>query len=203
MYVRKHTSVFYIVKAYEGSFMRIISGEFKNRKIKMPYNQVTRPTSQKVRKAIFDVLADLTLGKNVLDLYSGSGAIGLEALSKGADHVTFVEKNKKVLRIIKENVSALQIKNKTAIIGCEALSYLEKMSAQKQKFDLIFADPPYSRETAKKCLLKISNCDILTPSAIVVLEHYKKDELPKDCGALTLWQLKNYGDTFVSFYTHT
>lgn len=182
--------------------MRIISGELKNRKLKMPSSRDVRPTSQKVRKAIFDVLGGVIEGKQVLDLFSGSGAIGFEALSAGAAHVTFVEKKKLSLRIIRENVSSLNVNQRCTIISCDVLGSLDSLHAKAAQYDVVFADPPYLGGLAKKCLLKISNCDILLAPAIVVIEHYKKDELPEICGNLKLWQLKNYGETLVSFYTH-
>jgi len=181
--------------------MRIISGEFKNREIKMPKSRDVRPTSQKVRKAIFDVLAGGIQGKKVLDLFSGSGALGFEALSLGAGYITFVEKKQIAIKTIYENAALLGIKDKCRIISRDVLESLDKLNAQKSGFDIVFADPPYTGGLAKKCLLKISSCDILLATAIVVIEHYKKDELPAENNNLKRWQLKNYGDTLVSFYT--
>lgn len=183
--------------------MRIISGEFRNREIKMPNSRDVRPTSQKVRKAIFDVLSGEIAGKKVLDLFSGSGALGFEALSLGAEHITFVEKKQISIKTIYENTALLGVQDKCRVISRDALETLDKLHIQKSGFDLVFADPPYIGGLAKKCLLKISSCDILLSPAIVVIEHYKKDELPTESNDLKLWQLKNYGDTLVSFYTHS
>lgn len=182
--------------------MRIISGEFKNKNLKMPNSRDVRPTSQKVRKAIFDVLSGEVEGKKVLDLFSGSGAIGFEALSAGAAHITFVEKNKLSIKVIRENALFLDVESKCSVIARDALESLDSFNTQGFQYDLVFADPPYAGGWAKKCLLKISACDILIGPAIVVIEHYKKDQLPSITGNLKLWQLKNYGDTLVSFYTH-
>ncbi|MFH1062731.1 MAG: 16S rRNA (guanine(966)-N(2))-methyltransferase RsmD [Candidatus Omnitrophota bacterium] len=182
--------------------MRIISGEFKNRNLKMPNSREVRPTSQKVRKAIFAVLAGEIEGKKVLDLFSGSGALGFEALSAGAAGITFVEKSKLSIKTIYDNAMLLAVKPKCAVISGDALESLDSLHAKGLRYDLVFADPPYLGGLAKKCLLKISSCDILLAPAIVVIEHYKKDELPTISGNLKLWQLKNYGDTLVSFYTY-
>jgi 16S rRNA (guanine966-N2)-methyltransferase len=183
--------------------MRILSGEFKNKNLKMPNSREVRPTSQKVRKAIFDVLSGEVEGKKVLDLFSGSGALGFEALSAGAAHITFVEKNKLSIKTICENALLLDVKSKCTVIARDALESLDSINNKGFQYDLIFADPPYAGGLAKKCLLKISACDILIAPAIVVIEHYKKDELPTISDNLKLWQLKNYGDTLVSFYTHS
>ncbi|MBU1045421.1 MAG: 16S rRNA (guanine(966)-N(2))-methyltransferase RsmD [Candidatus Omnitrophica bacterium] len=183
--------------------MRIISGEFRNRIIKMPNSRDVRPTSQKVRKAIFDVLSGVVEGKKVLDLFSGSGALGFEALSVGAEYVTFVEKNPISLKTIQENIELLNVRAKCTVIARDALDSLDIFDQQKAGYDIVFADPPYIGGWAKKCLLKISSCDILLAPAIVVIEHYKKDELPTISNNLKRWQLKNYGDTLISFYTHS
>ncbi len=182
--------------------MRIISGQLKNRRLKMPNSRDVRPTSQKVRKAIFDVLGDEIVDKQVLDLFSGSGAIGFEALSAGAAHITFIENKGLSLGAISKNISSLDVNQKCTVIGRDVMLSIDKLHAKGSQFDIVLADPPYLGGLAKKCLLKISNCDILLAPAILVIEHSKKDELPAICGNLKRWQLKNYGDTLVSFYTH-
>ena len=180
--------------------MRIITGNFKGKALKIPKSKYVRPTKAMVREAIFSVLGDFVEGKEVLDLFSGSGALGFEALSNEAKSVIFVEKSKLPLKIIKENILSLALKYKCIVVGRDVFTAFNILRKKKLRFDIVFADPPYSLGLAKKCLLNISNCDILHPSAIVVMEHYKRDELPKYTDRLKLWQLKKYGDTFVSFY---
>jgi len=169
----------------------------------MPASRDVRPTSQKVRKAIFDVLSGAIEGKKVLDLFSGSGALGFEALSRKAGQITFIEKNPISLKTINENIALLNVREKCTVIARDVLDSLDMLTRKKAGYDIVFADPPYIGGLAKKCLLKISSCDILLAPAIVVIEHYKKDELPTISNNLKLWQLKNYGDTLVSFYTHS
>ena len=180
--------------------MRIITGKFKGKALRIPKSKNVRPTRAMVREAIFSVLGDFVEGKEVLDLFSGSGALGFEALSNEAKSVIFVDKNKLSLKVIRENVLCLAPSRECIIIGRDVFSAFNILRKKKLRFDIVFADPPYSLGLAKKCLLNISNCDILHPFAIVVIEHYKKDELPKNTDTLKLWQLKKYGDTFVSFY---
>lgn len=181
--------------------MRIATGEFKGRILKMPKSKLVRPTREMVRKAIFDVLGDFIAGKEVLDLFSGSGALGFEALSCGAKCVTFVEKMFACQKVIRENMLMLKLEPRCRIIGRDAFSVLPELAKQNMSCKVIFADPPYAGELAKKCLLEISNCDIIRPPEMVIIEHCKDDELPDSCNILTRWQLKKYGDTFVSFYT--
>lgn len=174
--------------------MRIISGSLKGRQLKFPKN--IRPTTNKVRKAIFDSLADFTKGASVLELFAGSGAVGMEAFSYGAKSVVFVDKDISCLRLIESNLKSLDIVNyeihKKDSLEC--VGYLDR------KFDIIFLDPPYRQELAKKSLLTISAYDILAPQGILIIEHHKKEELPEYEGSLILFKQKRYGDTFLSFY---
>ncbi|MCK4993968.1 MAG: 16S rRNA (guanine(966)-N(2))-methyltransferase RsmD [Candidatus Omnitrophica bacterium] len=180
--------------------MRIVTGDFKGKTLKMPKSKDVRPTRAMVREAIFSVLGDFVEGADALDLFSGSGALGFEALSSKASSVTFVEKGKLSLKIIRDNVLQLGISSQCMVIGRDVFTAFNILKKKKLRFSLVFADPPYSLGLAKKCLLNIGNCDILHPSAIIVIEHYKKDELPKLTNEFKLWQLKKYGDTLVSFY---
>ncbi|MCP4650745.1 MAG: 16S rRNA (guanine(966)-N(2))-methyltransferase RsmD [PVC group bacterium] len=180
--------------------MRITSGTFKGRILKQPKSKDVRPTTEKVRKAIFDVLSDFIVDKQVLDLFSGSGALGCEALSRGASGVTFIEKKRECVKVIKDNLSILNADKKYKIIEKDVLSAFKILQKKGLKFSVIIADPPYYGGLAKKCLLEICNYDILNPPTIIIIEHYKKDELPEQVGNYALWQLKKYGDTFVSFF---
>ncbi|MFH2138965.1 MAG: 16S rRNA (guanine(966)-N(2))-methyltransferase RsmD [Candidatus Omnitrophota bacterium] len=180
--------------------MRITSGDFKGRTLKIPKSKNVRPTSEKVRQAIFDVLGDFVQGKEVLDLFSGSGALGCEALSRGAKGVTFVENRRESVRIIRENLVSLKLDKKCTILAQDVLTVGGILAKKNKKFQVILADPPYRQDLAKKCLLEIVKYDILNAPTIIIIEHYKKDELPQQLGDIELWQLKKYGDTFVSFY---
>lgn len=166
----------------------------------MPRAKQVRPTREVVRKAIFDVLGDAIFEKEVLDLFSGSGALGFEALSRGAKSVIFVENKPECIMTIRENISLLGVREGCQVIPKDVFFALNLFINKKLKFQLILADPPYYRDLAKKCLLKISECDILDKNSFLILEHYKKDELPNVQNKLVLWQRKHYGDTFVSFY---
>ncbi len=180
--------------------MHIIAGDFKGRVLKVPKSKMVRPTREIVRKAVFDVLGDLVAGKDVLDLFSGSGAFGFEALSRGAKRVSFVENKKVCLRIIKTNISILGVNKRCKVIAQNVFHALNAMQKKELRFQIIFADPPYYQDLAKKCLLKIGKYDILSRLGFLIIEHYKRDDLPAQGNALTLWKHKKYGDTSVSFY---
>ncbi len=179
--------------------MRITSGLFKSRIIKAP--DAIRPTLDNVRKAAFDILGEAVIGAKVLDLYAGSGAMGLEALSRGAGSCVFVDNSRASVKAIRENLEALKLSEsgEIAVIQGDCLTAIPKFS-KAARFDLIFLDPPYYKEMAKKSLSLIGNCDILTRIGLVIAEHSKHDELPASAGALKLFRTARYGDTEISFY---
>ena len=180
--------------------MRIIGGQFKSRIISMPKGVEIRPTQDKVREAIFNILGDVS-GKKVLELFAGSGAFGIEALSRGAAGVTFVDNNFKCARTIRENLEELGVNNSDYnIIRTNALSAMPKLAKNDSKFDIIFLDPPYYQELAKKCLINMDACDILSPIGIVLIEHFKKDIISADFKTLSFDQARRYGDVTISIY---
>lgn len=182
--------------------MRIIAGQFKGLNLKMPRG--IRPTSDKVREALFDILGQNLYQKDVLDLFAGSGALGLEALSRGAKKVVLVDANPKCIKAIQENIAKCHITDdKLPMINfyhLDVFKAIKLFTQEKQKFDLIFLDPPYYQGLAKKSLISIEQSDILTRNTLVVAEHYKKDILPDQTGQLSLIKIKHYGDTLLSFY---
>jgi 16S rRNA (guanine966-N2)-methyltransferase len=179
--------------------MRIITGKYKGRAIKMPKG--IRPTQDKVRKAIFDILGDMH-GLYFLELFAGSGAVGIEALSRGARGAVFVENNSDCLRALKENLLSISA-NDCLVLPVDAEKVLERFKRQGRKFDIIFLDPPYYQDMAKKTLQTRSCCDILAPDGIIVVQHFKKDNLPYATGDLALLKQAAYGDTMLSFYRMT
>ena len=180
--------------------MRIVGGQFKSRLISMPKGVDIRPTQDKVRQAIFNVLADVN-GKRVLELFAGTGAFGIEALSRGASYVTFVDNNLKCTETIRANLDSLGIQGSSYdIIKTNALSVLPRLSKGAEKYDLVFMDPPYHAGLAKKCLINIDDYDILAPVAVVIVESFKKDVLATGLKTLVLEKEKKYGDTIITIF---
>lgn len=177
--------------------MRIISGSLKGRQLKFPKN--IRPTTNKVRKAIFDSLGDFTKGASILELFAGSGAVGIEAFSYGASRVVFVDKEVGCLRLLESNLKSIDIAD-YKIYKQDSLECVDYLAKKGLSFDIIFLDPPYRKGLAKKSLLRISACDILPPYGILIIEHHKKEELPEDEGSLILFKQRRYGDAVLSFY---
>jgi 16S rRNA (guanine(966)-N(2))-methyltransferase RsmD len=176
--------------------MRIISGKYKGRLIKMPKG--IRPTQDKVRKALFDILGDIE-GLSFLELFAGSGAVGLEAASRGAKKVIFVEKDWECLRRIQEVLSVIRLSG-YPVIRSDAIEAIKKLAKKTEKFDIIFMDPPYYGDLAKKTLQSLEACDILARSGLIIVQHFKKDDLPETLGVLSLFRQSRYGDTILSFY---
>ena len=174
-----------------------------------------RPTQDKVRKALFDILGDIA-GLSFLELFAGSGAIGFEALSRGASEVTLVEYNRTCLLAMEKNIAALKLEN-CVLYPQEAERAIRRLHKECKKFDIIFLDPPYYKGTAprlrsgstassvgepltKKTLQTLSAYDILAPNGFVVAQHFRKDGLPAENGELILIKEARYGDTLLSFY---
>jgi len=192
--------------------MRIITGKFKGRALKMPKG--IRPTQDKVRKAIFDILMDVE-GLTFLELFAGSGAVGLEAVSRGAKGLVLVESDRNCQLVIKENMEHLKTDN-VIVYPQEVSRALEHLNKVQKKFDIIFLDPPYHKEKipspgdssseenastlSKKTLQLLGCCDILAPNGFVIVEHFKRDPLPEDIAGFALIKRASYGDTFLSFY---
>jgi len=180
--------------------MKIIGGDFKGRAIKMPPG--IRPTSDKVREALFEILKDRIEGVNFLDLFCGSGAIGIEALSRGAGAASFVDNNPRVISVLKKNLSLLDLSDPSMINiykkgAVEALADIQRVGSL---FDIVFIDPPYGKDMAKNNLIAISRCDILARNAMIVAEIYKKEILPESIGSLTKIRTSRYGDTMLEFF---
>lgn len=180
--------------------MRIIGGQYRSRLISMPKGIEIRPTQDKVREAVFNILGDVN-AKSILELFAGSGAFGIEAISRGARYVTFVDNNFRCTEMIRKNLQSLGIDEVTYdIIRTNALSVLARLEKKEDKYDIVFMDPPYYKGIARKCLINIDSYDILSQTAIVVIEHFRKDALILDLKQLVLENERRYGDTLVTIF---
>lgn len=184
--------------------MRIIGGMFKSRLISMPKGTDIRPTQDRVRESVFNLLGDLT-GARVLELFAGSGAFGIEAISRGADHCTFVENNSKCTAAIAANLESLQVPEyQYDILKANAISVFSRLersvAGTGERFNLVILDPPYHKDIARKCLINIDTYDILTQSAVIVVEHFRKDNLVFDYKNIVPEKERRYGDTLISIF---
>ena len=181
--------------------MRILTGELSGQPILYTKAADLRPTSDKARKALMDMLASRLSGSRVLDLYSGTGALGLEALSGGADHVCFVEQDRLRASQIENNLTRLRLNHQTAILASDASDAIERLAHHGETFDIIFLDPPYDRGIHMKTLgdLFRKHSALLKKGSLVVCEARSRESLE----AMGDWEIlrhKTYGDTGVWIY---
>ena len=182
--------------------MRIIAGTFRSRALQAPEGLATRPTSDRLRETLFNVLAPRIKGAAFLDLYAGSAAVGIEALSRGAARVTFVERSPAALKVMQANLDRLGLTEGFRIHSGSVASFLRKPSASAG-FNLVFLDPPYdeAREYAAALgLLGGASAGLLAASAVVIAEHRKKEKLEQNYGSLERTRLLEQGDAALSFY---
>lgn len=180
--------------------MRILAGKAKGRKILTLATKEARPTLQIVRKSIFDIIAEDVPGAHVLDLYAGPGSLGLEALSRGSQKVTFVDENRRVLDKLTENIERLGFHEKTQLVNEDVVKTLFRLSRGGKKYDIVFVDPPYKSNLVSGMIEALEVCDILRNRGSLIIEHSKHIELPHRIGWLTLWKMREFGETRVSFY---
>ena len=179
--------------------MRIISGLAKGKKIKTIKGQHVRPTLDHVREALFNMLQEHVQGAFVLDLYAGSGAFGLEALSRGAAKACFVEYDSEVMQLIKENLFALGFFDKAEVYCKKSLMAIKELAKKKRRFDLIFLDPPY-KDVDTNEIFEIFNKNLLTKDGIIILEHSSKMKVPQTIAELVCITQKKYGQTMLTVY---
>jgi len=183
--------------------MRVIAGEYRSRSLTAPPGQSTRPTSDRLRETLFNVLAPHLEGAVFLDLYAGSGAVGIEALSRGAKEAIFVDQAAPAQKAIRANLSALQIRSHYALEARTAAAVVGRLAGQGSAVDIVFLDPPYDRvdEYEKVLTLLGGECaPLLAPEAIVVAEHAKRQSLAERYGKLACYRTLVQGDAALSFY---
>jgi 16S rRNA (guanine(966)-N(2))-methyltransferase RsmD len=185
--------------------MRIISGKYRGRKLKSPPSLQTRPTSDRLRETLFNILAPRVEGGRFLDLCAGSGAVGIEALSRGAAHVTFVDQSKRMCALIEGNLDEFGVDDaEREVVSSEASAFCRrraKAGNRQWAFDLIFFDPPYSADYGVVLeSLGDNESALLAKDTIVVVEHHKKRELNEDFGSLHRYRSLKQGDSVLSFY---
>lgn len=180
--------------------MRVITGSARGRKLKAPKGMTTRPTTDRVKEALFNVLGTRVEDAKVLDLFAGSGGIGIEALSRGALSVIFIEENAKVIEVINDNLLMTGLNSGATVYRNNVYRALEKLQG-KHKFDIIFIDPPYQQGYEVQCLKRIHSYKLLGDDGLVVVESSKRDELPDQVGDLSMIRSQHYGDTKLTYYS--
>ncbi|WP_158750863.1 16S rRNA (guanine(966)-N(2))-methyltransferase RsmD [Acidobacterium sp. S8] len=183
--------------------MRVIAGKFRSRVLVAPRGLDTRPTTDRLRETLFNVLAPRIEGATFLDLYAGSGANGIEALSRGAAAVVFVEKAEPAIKVIRGNLSALGIRDGWQMETRSAAASVKRLKEQGQHFDIVFLDPPYKAAEEYALVLQLLGGEyssLLVEDAVVIAEHHRKQLLEEDYGGLHRYRVIEQGDAVLSFY---
>lgn len=179
--------------------MRIIAGRLKGRRLVAPRGDVTRPTADQVRLALMDALMPYLPGARVLDLFAGAGGVGLEALSRGATHATFVERDARAVDALRRNVSALGVAESTRVMRADVARALAALARAGERFDIVFADPPYEGGALGSALTALAEGGLAAPGAIVVAQHPTKHP-PPAVGGLTAFRTRRFGETTLTSF---
>lgn len=183
--------------------MRVIAGKYRGRNLKSPPSLRTRPTSDRLRETLFNILAPRIAGARFLDLCAGSGAVGIEALSRGAAHVTFVDRSRKMYALIETNLKLLKVgSDETEVSSREALDFLKRnIRSADEPFDLIFFDPPYAIDYGEVLnYLGANAAGLLASDGAVIVEHDEKKDLAEESGSIKRYRVVKQGDSALSFY---
>jgi 16S rRNA (guanine(966)-N(2))-methyltransferase RsmD len=185
-----------------GRLVRIIAGSRKGRVLEGPRGEGLRPTADRVRQAIFDILGQWLDGLSVLDLFAGTGAFGLEALSRGAARAVLVDHGRESLALCRHNTAALGLSESCEIVAASFGAGTLRELGAKGPFDLVFADPPYGAFSPDEVLVSVGDANLLSVSGRLIVEHDKREEAPRAHAGLRLETSRRFGNTAVSFYVN-
>lgn len=175
--------------------MRVITGSARGMSLKTLEGETTRPTTEKVKEAVFSAIQFEIEGRRVLDLFAGSGQMGIEALSRGAESAVFVDSNKNAISIVKQNVERTGFADKSQIVQMDSMGFL---NMNVRTYDVVFIDPPYSTGLLEKALERVT--DYVAEGGIVICEYPFKDELPETVEGLSVYRSYKYSKTAVTIY---
>ena len=176
--------------------MRVISGSVRGRRLKTPENYDIRPTTDNVKESLFNIIQFDIEGRRVLDLFAGTGQLGIEALSRGAESAVFVEQRKDAVQAVRENLVVCGLSDRARVVSGDAMSYLKS----GEKFDLIFLDPPYASGLLEQALEEIARFDICRRHGIIVAESAADKTLPPLAGPYALYREYRYGKIKLTVY---
>lgn len=179
--------------------MRIIAGDYKGRRLYAPNDNKIRPTTDKVKEAIFSILNSHVniYGSKVLDLFAGTGNLGLEALSRGAEHCWFSDSSRDSLKLLRENISHCRAEDQATVLAGDFRKVLARLAAP---CDVIFLDPPYNKEMLPECFEQITEYGLLAEKGVVVAEHRKEEVLPDQMANYSKIKERKYGTVVISIY---
>ncbi|MGV8146499.1 MAG: 16S rRNA (guanine(966)-N(2))-methyltransferase RsmD [Alkaliphilus sp.] len=180
--------------------MRIIAGSAKGHKLITPKNYDVRPTLERVKESLFSMIQNYIDDSVVIDLFAGTGNLGIEALSRGAKKAYFVDNNRKSIEMIEQNLVKTKLQDRAVLLKTDVIIGIEKLKFKNIKADLIFADPPYADENILLFLHKISDLALLSVDGLLILEHDKNYSIPTVLGNLVQWRKNDYGNTSITIF---
>ena len=180
--------------------LRIISGEHRGRLLKTVNGSGTRPTTDRVKESLFNILQARLPGSSILDLFSGTGNLGLEAMSRGGKSAVFVEKNPAALAVLRENCRALDYMDAVEIIPFDVGKSIPLLSRKGKVFDIVFMDPPYDHDWEAPTITALDTGHLVKDGGILVIEHLLSDEQQERIGGFVRYDLRKYGNTAISLY---
>jgi 16S rRNA (guanine(966)-N(2))-methyltransferase RsmD len=181
--------------------MRVIAGKYRSRTLRSLKGQMLRPTSDRLRETLFNILGPAVSGGTFVDLYAGTGAVGIEALSRGARHVIFVEQHAPAVALVRRNLESLGIGAEAEILGTDVGRAIERLAVRHIHAQFIFLDPPYAADLEYANTMELlRESPLVAPDGRVIVEHLRKRELPERTGDLELARVVEQGDAALSFY---
>lgn len=183
--------------------VRVIAGTAKGRHLKIPRSWPGRPTGDRVKEALFNILGQEVCGNRFLDLYAGIGSVGIEAISRGAVQVYFVEQDRRAVKAIYNNLYSLSLISSACVLKQNVFAALKLLSNKNDRFNLIFLDPPYEKCLELPTLEIISECGLLVPRGVIIVESSKRKVLPSRVSNLIFVRQERYGDTLLTFYRYS
>ena len=180
--------------------MRVLAGALKGRRLVTPRGSTTRPTADQVRIALMDTLMPRLPEARLLDLFAGAGGVGFEALSRGAAHVTFVERDARAVSALRTNVETLGVTAQTRIERAEVAAALARLAREGARFDVAFLDPPYDEDLITPTVEQLGGDDLLAPDALVVAQHLTKRPPAPVVRRLTAYRTRRFGETTLTFF---
>ena len=183
--------------------MRVIAGRYRSRQLISPRGMKTRPTSDRMRETLFNVLAPKIDGAVVADLFAGTGAIGIEALSRGASHAVFIEMNLPIIRVLRENLANTGFTAQAAVHHSDAFAYIPRAAAARAKFDIIYIAPPQYKGMAQRALRAVIENHLAAPGGLLIVQIHPRErsEFTQQFANFTLTDERTYGSTSLLFYS--
>jgi 16S rRNA (guanine(966)-N(2))-methyltransferase RsmD len=180
--------------------MRVIGGRVRGRRLRSLKGLAMRPTQDRVKEALFNILGGAVDGCRFLDLFAGAGGVGIEALSRGAERVVLVENHPPAVKVIRDNLAACGFRSGYRVFGADALRFIDGAERRSDRFDIVFLDPPYRSGLAGLASEKLGDSQIIAPHGRLVVEHPSSESPARRYGRLLLGDTRRFGDTTLSFY---